>query len=100
MQSTGKPSRLAANWTGRKNKELGGNRVGDEVTENRKPTLPESLGFREGTSSVHTSRTMMLAELSLNLDHVGVKEKTQPSQTTMTVNFFCQKKRSELGWGF
>jgi hypothetical protein len=27
--------------------------------------LPESLGFREGKSSVHTSRTMMLAELSL-----------------------------------
>jgi hypothetical protein len=76
MQSTGKSSRLAANWSGRKNKELGGNRVGDEVTENRKTKLPESLGFRDAVSSVHTSRTMMLAELSLTLDHVGVKAKT------------------------
>jgi len=33
--------------------------------------LPESLGFRNGTSSVHTSRTMMLEELSLLLDKVG-----------------------------
>ena len=44
--------------------------MGDEVTENRKTKLPESLGFREGTSSVHTSRTTMLAELSLVLEHV------------------------------
>lgn len=33
--------------------------------------LPESLGFRNGTSSVHTSRTMMLEELSLLLDKVA-----------------------------
>lgn len=44
--------------------------MGDEVTENRKPKLPELLGFRDGTSSVHTSRTIMLAELSLVLEHV------------------------------
>ena len=35
-----------------------------------KLNLPESLGFRNGTSSVHTSRTMMLEELSLLLDKV------------------------------
>ena len=51
-------------------------RVGDVVTESRKPKLPESLGFREGTSSVHTSRTMMFAELSLVLEHVGKSSKT------------------------
>jgi len=32
--------------------------------------LPVSLGFREGTTSVHTSRTMMLDELTLVLDAV------------------------------
>src|SRR3954468_13894553 len=35
-----------------------------------KLNLPESLGFRNGTSSVHTSRTMMLEELLLLLDKV------------------------------
>ena len=39
--------------------------------------LPESLGFREGTSSVHTSRTMMLGELSLVLEHVAPKAKVE-----------------------
>ena len=48
---------------------------GTVVTETRKSKLPESLGFREGTSSVHTSRTMMLGELSLVLEHVGPKAK-------------------------
>ena len=47
--------------------------MGTAVTENGKIRLPESLGFREGTSSVHTSRTMMLGELSLVLEHVGPK---------------------------
>ncbi len=42
----------------------------DAVTEYRKPKLPESLGFRDGISSVHTSRTMMFAELSLLLEQV------------------------------
>jgi hypothetical protein len=46
--------------------------VGDIVTE-RRAKLPQSLGFREGTSSVHTSRTMMLDELSLVLEHIGPK---------------------------
>jgi hypothetical protein len=32
--------------------------------------VPEPLGFRNGTASVHTSRTMMLEELSLLLDKV------------------------------
>lgn len=44
--------------------------MGDAVTETRKTKLPESLGFRDAVSSVHTSRTMMLAELSLVLEHV------------------------------
>jgi hypothetical protein len=47
--------------------------VGDTVTENRTSKLPQSLGFREGTSSVHTSRTMMLVELSLVLEQVRSK---------------------------
>jgi hypothetical protein len=41
----------------------------------RQVGAPEILGFREGTSSVHTSRTMMLAELSLVLEHVAVDAK-------------------------
>ena len=36
--------------------------------------FPESLGFRSGASSVHTSRTMMLEELSLVLNGVDVKD--------------------------
>lgn len=32
--------------------------------------LPEHLGFREGVSSVHTSRTMMFSELSLAFENV------------------------------
>lgn len=47
----------------------------DEVTESRKTKLAETLGFREGISSVHTSRTMMLGELSLVLEHVPAKAK-------------------------
>lgn len=35
-----------------------------------KLNLSETLGFRNGTASVHTSRTMMLKELSLLLDKV------------------------------
>jgi hypothetical protein len=54
---------------------IGEHRVRDVVTESRTTKLPESLGFREGTSSVHTSRTMMLGELSLILEHVGPKAK-------------------------
>ena len=34
-------------------------------------TFPESLGFRSGAASVHTSRTMMLQELTLVLNHVA-----------------------------
>lgn len=36
----------------------------------------EKLGFRDGTTSVHTSRTMMLEELSLVLEKVGSESKT------------------------
>lgn len=35
--------------------------------------FPESLGFRTGASSAHTSRTMMLAELTLVLNGVDTK---------------------------
>ena len=72
MQPDDKLSRLAR----RKKTETEGNRVGNEPTENRKAKLLESLGFRDAASSVHNSRTMMFAELSLVLDHVGVKAKT------------------------
>jgi Putative inner membrane protein (DUF1819) len=48
---------------------LRGNWVNDAVTQNRK-RLPDSLGFRDGSSSVHTSRTMMLTELTLVLEYV------------------------------
>ena len=34
-------------------------------------TFPESLGFRSGAASAHTSRTMMLQELALVLNHVS-----------------------------
>lgn len=49
-----------------KNVSYGEMRVGHAVIENRKSRLPVSRGFRDGASSVHTSRTMMLAELSLD----------------------------------
>jgi hypothetical protein len=47
------------------------------VTNGRTSRLPESLGFREGRSSVHTSRTMMLSELSLLLEHVQPEAKAE-----------------------
>jgi hypothetical protein len=47
------------------------------VHESRNIKLPESLGFREGNSSVHTSRTMMLGESSLVLEHVEPKARAQ-----------------------
>jgi hypothetical protein len=40
-------------------------------------TFPESLGFRAGASSVHTSRTMMLAELTLVLNGVDARAPTE-----------------------
>lgn len=43
----------------------------------------EALGFRDGVSSVHTSRTMMLGELSLVLEHVGPKAKTDEYLTAV-----------------
>lgn len=46
------------------------------VAENNSPRFPGALGFRDGTASVHTSRTMMFSELSLVLEHVGRKAKT------------------------
>ncbi len=49
--------------------------VRKSVQATKAAPYPESLGFRDGTSSVHTSRTMMLGELSLVLEHVGPKAK-------------------------
>lgn len=49
--------------------------MGESVAGSRKVKLPESLGFREGATSVHTSRTMMLSELSLLFEHVGANAK-------------------------
>jgi len=43
--------------------------------ETRARAMPASLGFRAGTTSVHTSRTMMLDELSLLLEMVGTNGK-------------------------
>ncbi len=58
-------------------------RLGEAVTESRKPKLPKSLGFREGMSSVHTSRTMMFTELSLILDQISLKAKTDEYLVTI-----------------
>ena len=35
------------------------------------PSATDRFGFRSGANSVHVSRTMMLAELSLLLDHIA-----------------------------
>jgi hypothetical protein len=43
--------------------------VRNVLADNRKAKQREILGFRDGTSSVHTSRTMMLSELTLVLEH-------------------------------
>ena len=40
------------------------------MAESKSLKMPSALGFREGTVSVHTSRTMMLGELALVLDKV------------------------------
>jgi hypothetical protein len=40
------------------------------VQVSKKASFPEGLGFRDGAASVHTSRTMMLEELSLLLGRV------------------------------
>lgn len=53
------------------------------VAETRKTKLPETLGFREGTSSVHTSRTMMLGDLSLVLEQVAPKAKREEFLTAI-----------------
>lgn len=45
------------------------------MQDSRPRQLPESLGFREGATSVHTSRTMMLDELSLLLAKVSANGK-------------------------
>jgi hypothetical protein len=51
--------------------------VREVVADSRKVKLPATLGFRDGVSSVHTSRTMMFSELSLVLEHVGPKAKAE-----------------------
>ena len=47
------------------------------MQDSKPKQLPESLGFREGTTSVHTSRTMMLGELSLLLAKVSANGKAE-----------------------
>ncbi|HEV3258317.1 MAG TPA: BREX system P-loop protein BrxC, partial [Gemmataceae bacterium] len=37
----------------------------------KRASFPDGLGFRDGTASVHTSRTMMLEELTLLLEQVS-----------------------------
>lgn len=77
---TTRPMRSAGNPTGwlvPKGESYRDVLVRDAETESRKPKLPETFGFREGTSSVHTSRTMMLTEVSLLLEHVGKNVKVE-----------------------
>ena len=45
--------------------------IGQKDEMPTRTTFPESLGFRSGAASAHTSRTMMLQELALVLDHVS-----------------------------
>jgi hypothetical protein len=45
------------------------------VLDGKARQFPESLGFRDGITSVHTSRTMMLGELSLLLAKVSANGK-------------------------
>ena len=54
--------------------------MGEKVGRAKPPTgrpsgLPTSLGFRDGAASVHTSRTMMLGELTLLLGKVPAPAK-------------------------
>lgn len=56
--------------------------LGDMV-ESQRTKLPEVLGFRDGASSVHTSRTMMLRELSLVPEHVAPKAPAEESLTAV-----------------
>ncbi|MEN9676631.1 MAG: hypothetical protein RIS76_2527 [Verrucomicrobiota bacterium] len=65
MRSIPKTIRPATTWSGARYEPNGDIRVGKLVAETKRTKLPELLGFREGTSSVHTSRTMMLGELSI-----------------------------------
>lgn len=46
--------------------------------------FPETLGFRNGNTSVHTSRTMMLEELALLLDRVSPDAPREGYQTAIT----------------
>ncbi len=52
-------------------------RVGVSGADSTTTSLPISLGFRDGTASVHTSRTMMLDELSLVLGGVPAAAKPE-----------------------
>jgi Putative inner membrane protein (DUF1819) len=49
--------------------------VAESVSGSRNVKLPVSLGFRDGRASVHTSRTMMLSELSIVLEQVAAGAK-------------------------
>ena len=45
--------------------------VGSKGEMRARTVFPDSLGFRSGATSVHTSRTMMLHELTLVLNQVS-----------------------------
>lgn len=64
------------------------------MTDNRKSKKIQSLGFREGISSVHTSRTMMLAELSLVLEQVD-KNATTDAYLAAVVDHNILGKRTQ-----
>jgi hypothetical protein len=57
--------------------------LGQVITERLSSLKLESLGFRSGASSVHTSRTMMLVELSLVLDSVENNAKSDEYVTAV-----------------
>jgi hypothetical protein len=77
------------------------------VTEIIKPKLPEALGFRNGISSVHSSRTMMFSELSLVLEHVALAAKSHEylaavvennilGKPTQTTRQHCAQRLAQL----
>ena len=83
MRSIPETIRPATTWSGARYDPNGDIRVGKLVAETKRTKLPESLGFREGTSSVHTSRTMMLGELSIVLEQVAPKARLEEYVTAI-----------------
>jgi hypothetical protein len=57
--------------------------AGGSVRRSKTVPCPESLGFRDGATSVHTSRTLMLEELSLVLGKVATDAKAGAYRTAI-----------------